>query len=136
MDTTFVDMLTGETFHSQRMFTETNSFVLNQIRVYCISVCLIILPIGFYVGSSGYCKKLSIETLTTNKFTHPFVLCLLSHPNSFGSLSSSISFLRKQHYMHSCNKLSVLCFNRLWKWTNIVSYFFVLNGSLLSRNIN
>ena len=61
MDTTFVDMLTGETFHSQRMFTETNSFVLNQIRVYCISVCLIILPIGFYVGSSGYCKKLSIE---------------------------------------------------------------------------
>ena len=118
-------MLICETFHSQRMFTETSfSFLLNQILVQCISIFLIILPIGFYVGSSGYHKKLSIETLITDKFTHPFVSCLLSPPNSFRSFSSSISFLRKQHYVHPSNKLPILCFSRLWRWTNIVSLIY------------
>ena len=49
----------------------------------------------------------------TDKFFHPFMLRLLSHPSSFGSFSSycSIYFLRKQHYMHPFNKLPVLCLN-------------------------
>ena len=89
-------------------------------------------------GSSGYSKKLSTETLITDKFIHPFVSCLLSHPSSFGSFSRSIYFLRKQHYMHPFNKLPVLCLNRLWRWTtSSVSFmewwpFSVLNGSLLN----
>ena len=58
-------------------------------------------------GSSGYSKKLPTETLITDKFIHPFVPCLLSHPSSFESSSSSIYFLRKQHYMHPFNKLPV-----------------------------
>ena len=100
-----------------------------------VSICLIILPLGFYVGSSGYCKKLSIETVITDKFTHPFVSCLLSHPNSFGSFSSSISFLRKQHYMHPSNKLPVLCFNRIWRWTNIVSKIYGVMSILCFERI-
>ena len=68
VDTTFVDMLICVTFHSQRMFTETSfSSVLSHI-----SICLIILPIRFYVGSSGHCKKLSIQSLITDKFIYPF----------------------------------------------------------------
>ena len=89
-------------------------------------------------GSSGYSKKDPTETLITDKFIHPFVPCLLSHPSSFESSSSSIYFLRKQHYMHPFNKLPVLCLNRLWRWTtSSVTFmewwpFSVLNGSLLS----
>ena len=110
----------------------------------CISFCLIILPwcTTYIRGSSGYSKKLSTETLRTDKFIHPFVSCLLSHPSSFGSFSRSIYFLRKQHYMHPFNKLPVLCLNRLWRWTTSSVRFMewwpfsVLNGSLLSSNIN
>ena len=89
-------------------------------------------------GSSEYSKKLSTETLITDKFIHPFVSCLLSHPSSFGSFSRSIYFLRKQHYMHPFNKLPVLCLNRLWRWTTSSVRFMewwpfsVLNWSLLS----
>ena len=111
--------VTKDVYWDQLLFCiEPNSYLMHQV------ICLIILSIGFYVGSSGYCKNLSAETLMTDKFTHPFVPCLLSHPNSFGSFSSSISFLRKQHYMHPSNKLHVLCFNRLWRWTNIVSLIY------------
>ena len=75
-------------------------------------------------------------------FIHPFVSCLLSHPSSFRSFSRSIYFLRKQHYMHLFNKLPVLCLNRLWRWTTSSVRFMeswpfsVLNGSLLSSNMN
>ena len=146
VDTTFVDsMLICETFHSQRMLNETSfSSVLNHILVQYISFCLIILPwCATYIrGSSGYSKKLPTETLITDKFIHLFVSCLLSHSSSFGSSSSSIYFLRKQHYMHPFNKLPVLCLNRLWRWTTSSVRFMewwpfsVLNGSLLSSNIN
>ena len=79
---------------------------------------MIILPwcTTYIRGSSGYSKKLSTETLITDKFIYPFVSCLLSHPSSFGSFSRSIYFLRKQHYLHPFNKLPVLCLNRLWRW--------------------
>ena len=93
-------------------------------------------------GSSGYSKKDPTETLITDKFIKPFVPCLLSYPSSFGSSSSSIYFLRKQHYMHPFNKLLVLCLNRLWRWTTSSVRFMewwpfsVLNGSLLSSNID
>ena len=93
-------------------------------------------------GSSGYSKKLPTETLITDKFIHLFVLCLLSHSSSFGSSSSSIYFLRKQNYMHPFNKLPVLRLNRIWRWTTSSVRFIewwpfsVLNGSLLSSNIN
>ena len=93
-------------------------------------------------GLSGYSKKLPTETLITDKFIHPFVPCLLSHLSSFESSSKSIYFLRKQHYMHPFNKLPVLCLNRLWRWTTSSVRFMewwpfsVLNGSLLSSNIN
>ena len=89
-------------------------------------------------GSSGYSKKDPTETLITDKFIKPFVPCLLSYPSSFGSSSSSIYFLRKQHYMHPFIKLPVLCLNRLWRWTTSSFTFMewwpfsVLNGSLLS----
>ena len=138
-------MLICETLRSRRMLTETSfSAVLNHILPQCISFCLIILPwcTTYIRGSSGYSKKLSTETLITDKFIHPFVSCLLSHPSSFGSSSSSIYFLRKQHYMHPFNKLPVLCLNRLWRWTTSSVRFMewwpfsVLNGSLLSSNIN
>ena len=129
-------MLICETFYSQRMFTETSfSSVLNQILVKCNSICLIILPVGFYIGSSGYCKNLSIETVIETNSPIYFVSCLLSHPNSFGSFSSSISFLRKQHYMHPSNKLPVLCFNRLWRWTNIVSWIYGVMAILCFERI-
>ena len=75
--------------------------------------------------SSGSSRELSSETLITDKFTTIYLSCLLSHPNSFVSFSSRISFLRKQHYMHPSNKLPVLRFNRVWKWTNIISYIYV-----------
>ena len=39
--------------------------------------------------------------------THPFELCLFSHPYSFGSFTSSIPFLRK-HDIHPSNKLPVM----------------------------
>ena len=43
--------------------------------------------------SSGHSRKLSSETVYNRQIhRHPFVSCLLSHANSFGSLSSSISF--------------------------------------------
>ena len=96
---------------------------------------------NLHKGSSEYSEKLSTETLT-DKFIHPFVSSLLSHPSSLGSFSRSIHFLRKQHYMHSFNKLPVLCLNRLWRWTTSSVRFMewwpfsVLNGSLLSSNIN
>ena len=75
-------------------------------------------------GSSGYSKKDPTETLITNKFIHPFVPCLLSYPSSFGSSSSSIYFLRKQHYMHPFTKLPVLLFKQALKVNNIVSYIY------------
>ena len=95
-------------------------------------------PCTTYIrGSSGYSKKLS--PVITDKFTHPFVSCLLWHPNSFGSFSSSISFLRKQHYMHLSNKLPALS-GFEGEQTSSVRFmlwwpFSVLNGSLLSSNI-
>ena len=64
-----------------------------------------------------------------------FVSCLLSHPSSLGSFSSSIYFLRKQHYMHPSNKLPVLCFNRLWRWTNIISLIYGVMAILCSELI-
>ena len=135
MDTTFVDsMLICETFHSQRMLNETSfSSVLNHILVQYISFCLIILPwCATYIrGSSGYSKKLPTETLRTDKFIHPFVSCLLSHPSSFGSFSRSIYFLRKQHYMHPFNKLPILCSNRLWRWTTSSFRFIWSDGHSL-----
>ena len=96
----------------------------------------------FIRGSSGYSKKLPTETLITHKFIHQFVSCLLSHPSSFGTSSSSIYFLRKQHYMHPFRKIPVLCLNRLWRrTTSSVRFmkwwpFSVLNRSLLSSNMN
>ena len=141
MDTTFFDMLICETFHSQMMLNETRfSSVLNHI----LSFCLIILPwcTTFIKGSSGYSKKLPTETLITLKFIHQFVSCLLSHPSSFETSSSSIYFLRKQHYMHPFRKIPVSCLNRLWgRTTSSVRFmkwwpFSVLNGSLLSSNID
>ena len=97
---------------------------------------------NFHKGSSGYSKKLPTETLITHKFIHQFVSCLLSHPSSFGTSSSSIYFLRKQHYMHPFRKIPVLCLNRLWRrTTSSVRFmkwwpFSVLNRSLLSSNMN
>ena len=128
-------------YHS--WITETSfSSVLNHIIVLCISFCLIILPwcTTYTRGSFGYSKKLSTETLITDKFNYSFVSCLLSHPSSFGSFSNIIYFLRKQH-MHPSNKFPVLCLNRLWRWTTSSARFMewwpfsVLNGSLLSSNI-
>ena len=142
MDTTFVEMLICETFHSQMMLNETSyssvlkhSCLMNQ---FLLDNSSMMYNWTYIRGSSGYSKKDPTETLITDKFIHPFVPCLLSYPSSFGSSSSSIYFLRKQHYMHPFNKLPVLCLNRLWRWTtSSVTFmewwpFSVLNGSLLS----
>ena len=79
-----------------------------------------------------------------NRQIHPSscVMFVMSRPSSCGSFSRSIYFLRKQHYMHPFNKLPLLCLNRLWRWTTSSVRFMewwafpVLNGSLLSSNIN
>ena len=79
-----------------------------------------------------FCTTLERNILThatniikiTDKFTHQFVSCLLSHPNTFGSFSSSVVFLilwNSSICTTVTSLLPVLCFNRLWKGTNVVS---------------
>ena len=94
--------------------------------------------LGVYGGLSGYCKTLSIEPLITDKFTHPFVSCLLWHPNSFGSLfpiwgnsiicTPLINLLPHVITGFEGEQTSSVRFMLWWP-------FSVLNGSLLSSNI-
>ena len=94
-------------------------------------------------GSFGHSKKALMRNIYNRQIHHhPSLSCLLSHSNSFGTFSSNISFLTKQHYMHPSNKLFVLCLRRFeGEQASSVRFmewwaFSVLNGSLLSSNIN
>ena len=91
---------------------------------------------------SGYCKKLSTETLITDKFTHPFMSRLLSHPNSFGSFSSTFFFFRENSIIFTplTNLLSYVLTGFKGEQNLSVRFiewwpFSVLNVSLLSSNI-
>ena len=130
MDTTFVDMLICETFiiHQWSLLRPASPLYWTKI-----SICLIILPIGFYEGSSGYCKNLSIKTLITDN-----VSCLLSHPNSFGSISV---LFEETVFSIICTPLtdflSYVLTGFKGEQTSSVRFierwpFSVLNGSLLS----
>ena len=81
-------------------------------------------------GSSGHSKKLSSET---DKIT-TIHLCLVWFASQLiWVLWLWCLFLRKQHYMHPSNKLPVLCFNRLWRWTKIISSIYGVMAILWSE---